>query len=110
MFYFHPYMGKIPILTSIFFTWVETTNQFFNADFRSFRVLRGSSRFPQPLGWEISRRGNESISHRKGKFGTSSAEKCQKVGDMLGLPPHLVAVTTRIIPFLVGNPNLNLHL
>ena len=25
-FYFHPYLGKIPILTSIFFKWVETTN------------------------------------------------------------------------------------
>ena len=25
--YFHPYLGKIPILTSIFFTGVETTNQ-----------------------------------------------------------------------------------
>ena len=24
--YFHPYLGKIPILTSIFFKWVETTN------------------------------------------------------------------------------------
>ena len=23
-FYFHPYLGKIPILTSIFFRWVET--------------------------------------------------------------------------------------
>ena len=27
IFYFHPYLGKIPILTSIFFKWVETTNQ-----------------------------------------------------------------------------------
>ena len=27
IFYFHPYLGKIPILTSIFFRWVETTNQ-----------------------------------------------------------------------------------
>ena len=25
--YFHPYLGKIPTLTSIFFRWVETTNQ-----------------------------------------------------------------------------------
>ena len=25
--YFHPYLGKIPNLTSIFFTWVKTTNQ-----------------------------------------------------------------------------------
>ena len=25
--YFHPYLGKIPILTSIFFKGVETTNQ-----------------------------------------------------------------------------------
>ena len=24
--YSHPYLGKIPILTSIFFKWVETTN------------------------------------------------------------------------------------
>ena len=27
IFYVHPYLGKIPILTSIFFRWVETTNQ-----------------------------------------------------------------------------------
>ena len=27
MFYFHPFLGKIPILTNIFFRWVETTNQ-----------------------------------------------------------------------------------
>ena len=27
IFYFHPYLGKIPILTSIFFKWVETTKQ-----------------------------------------------------------------------------------
>ena len=26
-FYVHPYLGKIPILTSIFFRWIETTNQ-----------------------------------------------------------------------------------
>ena len=26
MFYFHPYLGKIPILTNIFFKGVETTN------------------------------------------------------------------------------------
>jgi len=26
MFYFHPYLGKIPILTDIFFKGVETTN------------------------------------------------------------------------------------
>ena len=26
-FFFHPYLGKIPILTSIFFNWVETTTQ-----------------------------------------------------------------------------------
>ena len=26
IFYFHPYLGKIPILTSIFFKGVETTN------------------------------------------------------------------------------------
>ncbi len=26
IFYFHPYLGRIPILTSIFFNWVETTN------------------------------------------------------------------------------------
>ena len=25
-FFFHPYLGKIPILTSIFFNGVETTN------------------------------------------------------------------------------------
>ena len=28
----------------------------------------------------------------------------------IGTTPHPVTVTTRIIPFLVGNPNLNLHL
>ena len=29
IFYFHPYLAKIPILTSIFFRWVDsTTNQF----------------------------------------------------------------------------------
>ena len=28
----------------------------------------------------------------------------------LGLSPLTVTVTTRIIPFLVGNPELNLHL
>ena len=27
-FYVHPYLGKIPILTSIFFKWAETTKQF----------------------------------------------------------------------------------
>ena len=27
IFYLHPYLGKIPMLTSIFFRWVETTNQ-----------------------------------------------------------------------------------
>ena len=27
VFYFHPYLGKIPILTPIFFKWVENTNQ-----------------------------------------------------------------------------------
>ena len=27
IFYVHPYLGKISILTSIFFKWVETTNQ-----------------------------------------------------------------------------------
>ena len=27
IFYFHPYLGKIPILTIIFFEGVETTNQ-----------------------------------------------------------------------------------
>ena len=27
IFDFHPYLGKIPILTIIFFRWVETTNQ-----------------------------------------------------------------------------------
>ena len=27
IFYFHPYLGKIPNLTSIFVKWVETTNQ-----------------------------------------------------------------------------------
>ena len=26
MFHFHPYLGKIPILTSILFKWVATTN------------------------------------------------------------------------------------
>ena len=26
IFYVHPYLGKIPILTIIFFNWVETTN------------------------------------------------------------------------------------
>ena len=26
--YFHPYLRKIPILTIIFFKWIETTNQF----------------------------------------------------------------------------------
>ena len=26
IFYVHPYLGKIPILTSIFFRWVGTTN------------------------------------------------------------------------------------
>ena len=26
IFYFHLYLGKIPILTSILFKWVETTN------------------------------------------------------------------------------------
>ena len=26
IFYFHPYLGKIPILTNTFFNWVETTN------------------------------------------------------------------------------------
>ena len=28
IFYFHPYLGKISNLTSIFSRWVETTNQF----------------------------------------------------------------------------------
>ena len=28
IFYFHPYLGKIPVLTFIFFRWVETTNQY----------------------------------------------------------------------------------
>ena len=31
MFYFQPYLGKMSNLTSIFFRWVETTNQFFFA-------------------------------------------------------------------------------
>ena len=81
-FILHPYLGKMnPFwLLHIFHMGGSTTNQFFNADFWSFRVLRGSSRFPQPLGWEISPRGNESISHRKGKFGTSSAESAKRQG------------------------------
>ena len=33
IFYFHPYLGKIPILTNTFFNWVETTNyQFIQPD------------------------------------------------------------------------------
>ena len=34
-FIFHPYLGKIPNLTSIFFRWVETTNQLFILHFRT---------------------------------------------------------------------------
>ena len=30
IFYFHPYLGKVPILTSIFFKGVETTKQMVN--------------------------------------------------------------------------------
>ena len=61
IFYFHPYLGKIPIWTSIFFRWVV-----------------------QP--------------------------PTRKTCRLLRSTPHPVTVTTRIITFLVGNPNLNLHL
>jgi len=51
MFYFHPYLGKISILTIIFFRWVETTNQS-----RSSRVVRddmfGAMPFNASLKWE----------------------------------------------------------
>ena len=54
IFYCHPYLGKIPILTTvIFFIWVETTNQgtFLYTQVSMFIVFFGGYGFSLGLGF-----------------------------------------------------------
>ena len=54
MFYFHPYLGKIPILTNSFqIKWVETTNQVLNGSL--FDFLFFSALISTPGGTNIDR-------------------------------------------------------
>ena len=45
-----------------------------------------------------------------GGMTSASKIKIQRVMYILGCPPFPVTVTTRIVTFLVGDPELNLHL
>ena len=82
-----------------------------------FYCCQGWSIWKQPsqVRWEIA-----SISERRGVgrtmgmfasfFAGKGAGKGNKGMGYLGTTPHPLTVTTRIITFLIGNPNLNLHL
>ena len=51
IFYFHPYLGKIPSLTNIlFFKWIETTNQLFIFD-RSWVISFVNLQVPFGRAW-----------------------------------------------------------
>ena len=58
IFYVHPYLGKIPILTIFFFRWVETTNQtivVISPLIRSYFLGWAALQYPLRFPWMISK-------------------------------------------------------
>ena len=89
IFYFHPYLGKIPILTNIFqMGWNH----------------QGDSSARWPLENPPSKVTFEWKGSRKLHSPSQKGHVFAELPVYFGLPPFPVIGTTRIITFLVGNP------
>ena len=97
IFYFHPYLGKIPILTCIFFKWVvqpPTSKTPSQKVFGCLGIVRESSRVTRMMGWRKGSFLYDGSLNRKGWSQTPTSCFLSRLRSQVGK----ISPTWRIIP------------